>query len=211
MILDIHTHHAAPQPLGIIDVSQSDLGTFVPADGQLYSVGIHPWNTVDPVPEESWKRVEELLRLPCFAAVGEGGVDLSGRGGMLFRQLQVFKRLIELSESLAKPLIIHCVKAEDIICGLIRDLRPTQPWIIHGFRKKPATAQQLLRAGCWLSLGPLFNPDTLREIPDDRLLAETDDSSLDIQQVIQNLSNVRNKDLTDIIAANAASVTHLNN
>lgn len=72
MILDIHTHHAAPQPLGIIDVSQSDLGTFVPADGQLYSVGIHPWNTVDPVPEESWKRVEELLRLPCFAAVGEG-------------------------------------------------------------------------------------------------------------------------------------------
>ena len=158
--------------MAVVDISFIRNPEFKAVDGQLYSAGIHPWDTHRDVTPEEWARLEELLRRPEFVAVGEAGVDLSGRGGMMFRQLNIFKRQIELSESLKKPIIVHCVKAEDVLCGLIRDLKPSQPWIIHGFRKKPQAAQQLLNAGCYISLGQHFNPDTLHAIPQERLLAE---------------------------------------
>lgn len=209
MILDIHTHKAAPQPLAVVDISFIRNPEFRAVDGQLYSAGIHPWDTHRDVTPEEWTRLEELLRRPEFAAVGEAGVDLSGRGGMMFRQLNIFKRQIELSESLKKPIIVHCVKAEDVLCGLIRDLKPTQPWIIHGFRKKPQAARQLLNAGCYISLGQHFNPDTLHAIPQDRLLAETDESELSIQEIIRIQSNILGTDLEPVIAANSAKVLGL--
>lgn len=209
MILDIHTHHEAPQPEAVVDVSLVSNPDFTLIEGQLYSAGIHPWDTVGEITEAQWTRLEELLQRPEFVAIGEAGIDLSGRGGMMFRQLQIFKRQIDLSEALRKPLVVHCVKAEDVICGLIRDIRPTQPWIIHGFRKKPQAAEQLIKAGCYISLGPLFNTDTLGVIPEDRLLAETDDAPQSIREVIAALSNVANKDLSDIIAANSANVLGL--
>lgn len=211
MIIDIHTHHAAPQPQGVIDASPLSMPEFTPADGQLYSAGIHPWSTVDPIDDTVWAELETRLLLPQFVAVGECGVDLSGNAGMLYVQLQVLKRQIELSERLGKPIIIHCVKAEDVICGLRRDLKPTQPWIIHGFRKKPETAAQLLRADCYISLGEHFNIDTLKSIPPERLLAETDQSPLPIQSIIQRMEIALDRPLTDLIADNSARVLHMEN
>lgn len=208
-ILDIHTHHPAPQPQGVIDVSFMTHPDPVVSQHQLYSAGIHPWDTVSEIAEERWHELEELLRRPEFVAVGEAGIDLSGRAGMMFRQLQVFRRQIELSEQLHKPLIVHCVKAEDVICGLIRDLRPAQPWIIHGFRKKPAAAEQLLRAGCYISMGKHFNPDTLAAVPRERLLAETDESTGNIDEIIDILSLVANDDLKPVILANTMRVLGL--
>lgn len=208
MILDIHTHHPAPQPLGVVDVSPLAVPDFIPLNNQLYSAGIHPWDTASPIAEETWKELERRFSLPGFAAVGEAGIDLSGRGGPLYVQLPVFRRQQELSEKLRLPLIVHCVKAEDVICGLRRDLAPGQPWIIHGFRKKPAAAAALLRAGCHISLGPLFNPDTLRSIPQERLLAETDDSDSSIGDVVKALSEAAGSDLRDLLARNAAEVLH---
>lgn len=209
-ILDIHTHHPAPQPNGVVDVSFMTRPELTLLEGQLYSAGIHPWDTRKEIAEEDWQKLEELLRDPRFVAVGEAGVDLSGRGGMMFRQLQVFRRQIELSEQLHKPLIVHCVKAEDVICGLIRDLRPTQPWVIHGFRKKPAAAEQLLRAGCYISMGEHFNPDTLAAVPRDRLLAETDESPRSIEEIIDAMSTVTGADLRPAVSGNASRVLGLN-
>lgn len=205
-IIDIHTHHPAPQPRGVVDVSFISHPDYTLLDGQLYSAGIHPWDTREEITEAHWSALEELLRKPEVVAVGEAGVDLSGQGGMMFRQLQVFRRQIELSEELRKPLVVHCVKAEDVVCGLIRDLRPTQPWIIHGFRKKPAAAEQLLRAGCYISMGEHFNPDTLAAVPRERLLAETDESGKSIEEIIEAMSTVSGTELMPVIRANTAKV-----
>ena len=40
--LDIHTHHVAPQPSGVVAVTPED---FNPIDDQFYSLGVHPWAT----------------------------------------------------------------------------------------------------------------------------------------------------------------------
>lgn len=202
-ILDIHTHHAVPQPQGVISMrvrkESRELGL---SPTQRYSVGIHPWDTESETTREEYDLLDKLAEKPEVVAIGECGVDLN-IGGPLFRQLQVFRHHVELSERLGKPLVIHDVKAHDIIVGARRDLKPRQAWAIHGFRQKPEAADMLHRAGCWLSFGPQFNVDTVREVPDDRILAETDESEMTIEEVIKLISEAKGRDMTETIAANS--------
>lgn len=196
--------------MAIIDVSpRLGMPSMEILENQYYSAGIHPYDTVDDVPVELWGRLEALLQLRQVVAVGEGGIDLSGKGGPLYRQLRIFKRLVDISESMGKPLLVHCVKGEDVICGLRRDLKPKQTWVIHGFRKKPESASQLLRAGCMLSFGSLFNDATVRSVPTDRILAETDESPLPIEDIIARMSEIRETDLLETIAGNSARLLQL--
>lgn len=209
-IEDIHTHRWKPEWGAIENIRFSWPDTDPPLDtlqaGQLYSVGVHPWDASFQTDTEFWEEFEKLAKSSSVAAIGECGVDLKNSDAPLFRQLQVFRRQIEISERLCKPMIIHDVKGDDIICGLRRDLKPLQPWAIHGFRGKPAAAQALLRAGCYLSFGEKFNPETVKSIPNDRILAETDESELEISDIICRLAETRcepQEELTAIIKANS--------
>lgn len=140
--------------------------------GYTYSVGIHPWHTADASPDQ-WQQLESLAARSDVVAIGETGLDK--QTAVPFQvQLDAFRRHIALSERFSKPLIIHDVRAHQEILALHSALRPTQTWIIHGFRGKPALAQMFLSQGFYLSLGPRHNPDTLAAIPHDRLLRETD-------------------------------------
>lgn len=207
MLLDCHTHHPAPQPSGIISISPQEYasleadGAF--PEGQKYSVGIHPWKTLEEPAPELWQILERAAADAKVVAIGEAGID-AGKGGPMFRQLQVLRRQIELSEAVGKPLILHNVKAQDILIGLRRDLNPAQPWISHGFRGKPTIAKMLLDAGLYLSYGEKFNPESLAMTPSDRLLAETDESPLSIEEIIAALSAAAGRDLTPTISANTS-------
>ena len=199
--LDIHTHHPAPQPLAVISVGVDD---FNPLEGQMYSLGIHPWLTTQSVTPETWAKFEELAALPSVVAIGECGIDKL-KGGLLYKQLIVLQRQIEISEKLAKPLILHDVKAHDVIVGLKRDLNPKQKWLVHGFRYKPTVARMMTDAGIFLSFGESFNADSLKGTPKNLILAETDESTLTIQEIIANLGNslgMGDQDIMNLIAEN---------
>ena len=210
MLLDAHSHRPAPYPEGIISLRlltqplpQPDESALEPA--QLYSVGIHPWDTGEAYSEEAFERLEAIAALPQVVMIGECGAD-PGKGGPLFRQLQVLKRHIDLSERLEKPLVLHCVRSADIILGLKRDLNPSQPWIIHGFRGKPALARQFSDKGLYLSFGEKFNPLSVMQVPPEKILAETDDSQLPIEQIIERLSEAAGRDLLPTVAKNLSEV-----
>lgn len=196
--LDIHTHHPAPQPLGVVAVTVEE---FTPIEGQLYSVGIHPWTTMSAPSLALWNEFERIATMPQVVAIGECGIDKL-KGGPLFRQLQVMSRQIEISEKLGKPLIIHDVKAHDVIVGLKRDMNPKQKWVVHGLRGKPSVAKMMTDAGIYVSFGEKFNPETPRSIPEEMILAETDESLLTIEEIIAALSANMGKDMTEIIRQN---------
>lgn len=198
-ILDIHTHRTAPQFEAVVNVSPEN---FHPLEGQYYSLGIHPWATTEEITQPLWEALEKAAAHPAVVAIGECGVDLL-KGGPLYRQMLVMKRQAELAEKLRKPLIIHDVHAHDVIIGMKKDFHPRQKWMIHGFRGKQTVAEMFLRAGFMLSFAPKFNPAALLAVPEDALLAETDDSGATIAAVIASLSAVRGKDLTDVIARNS--------
>ncbi len=204
MILDCHTHKQAPAPDAII--STSPIG-FVAQGTQAWSVGLHPWDLplycADNlrIKDEIWVELVAAAASPYVAAVGECGIDLT-HGGLLATQMLAFRKQALLAERLKKPLIIHAVKAHDIITGMKRDLAPEQPWIIHGFRNKPTIAEIYLKAGCWLSFGEKFSPESLDITPADRLLAETDESEMPIDTIIMRLEESAQKPLRKAIITN---------
>ncbi|MCH5230377.1 MAG: TatD family hydrolase [Muribaculaceae bacterium] len=204
--LDIHTHHAAPQPQAVISASFED---FNPMEGQLYSLGIHPWTPYKDFSSQDWADYLLMAAQPCVVAIGECGID-KVKGGPLFNQLLIMKKQIEMSEVLHKPLIIHDVKAHDVITGLKRDMQPTQKWMVHGFRNKPSVAKMLTDAGIYLSFGELFNPEVPTLVPKELILAETDESPLTIEEIIARLSSNLGEDITELIAANTASFLYSN-
>lgn len=177
---------------------------FEPVEGQLYSVGIHPWESMQAPSAEIIADLERVAALPCVAAIGECGYDAL-KGGPAFRQLQLFKKHVEISEASGKPMVIHDVKGHDIIIGLRRDLAPKQKWAVHGMRNNANVAGMLLGAGLWISFGEKFNRDALKMVLQEwpeRLLAETDESSLRIEEIIANLSAAAGRDLTELIEKN---------
>lgn len=191
VILDIHTHHPAPRPEAVVCVSPDQ---FSPMEGQLYSVGIHPWLTTGEIPDEMWEALEKVAGHPQVVAIGECGIDLV-KGGPLYKQMLVMKRQIELSERIGKPVVIHCVHAHDIVIGMKKDLKPIQNWLIHGFRGKPTIAEMLTSAGISLSFGSMFNDKSVGVVPAGMLLAETDESDVSIEDIITRLSTLAGRDM----------------
>lgn len=197
-MLDLHTHTLTMSSEAIINAASPD---YALTSGGIYSVGVHPWELVEGNSDKLFGCVETSAQDERVAAIGECGIDML-RGGILFRQMLMFRKHVELSERLRKPLIIHCVRAHDIIASLRREMMPDMEWVIHGFRGKPGVAEILLKSGCSLSFGEYFNAESLKLTPAKNLFAETDESTLSIEEIIRRLSDSYGKDLQPNIKAN---------
>ncbi len=168
---DIHTHgRTSPDIICSVEPSEGLSGQYGTA---WFSVGIHPWSTVERVHTATWDALEKLAADSRVVAIGEAGLD-KHRGGSQAYQEEVFLRHVELSEKLHKPLIIHCVGRYGRMLELRQKLRPTQLWIIHGFSGKPELARQLVAAGFGISLGHKADPAVAAIVPPNRLFHETD-------------------------------------
>lgn len=195
-LLDCHTHNPERWRDAIVSCRPGEFAR-LSADypDALFSVGVHPWDTAtcDAAGlERSLQLLQTIATDPRVVAIGEAGLDgLSGASGDV--QEAVLRRQIELSETVGKPLVIHCVRRYDRMLHLQREIRPQQPWIWHGFRGKPELARQILAASSrnYISLGERFNPLAAITIPTDRLLAETDESPLSINQIITSIASAR--------------------
>jgi TatD DNase family protein len=179
-MFDFHTHNLDAEN-ALICVEPG----FVPRCGAIYSVGIHPWHAGSAT-DVLVGQLRDDARRDCVRAIGETGIDRL-YVDILPRQIELTRLHIALSEELRKPLVLHVVKAYSEIMALKRELRPMQPWIIHGFRGKPELARQLLCADFYISLGERFNPAAAAVIPADRLLVETDDSTMPIAEIASRL------------------------
>lgn len=141
--------------------------------------------------------LETIAIAPEILFIGECGLDRL-KGAELLFQTEVFERQIELAERLHKPVIVHCVKAYSELLHLRKMLRPTMPWVIHGFNAKPQIAEQALTRGCFLSLGKaLLMPESnankvLKTISLERLFLETDDSMIPIERIYEAAANTLN-------------------
>lgn len=163
-VSDIHTHNPEAEDA----VINLEPGMALRRDA-LYSVGWHPWWAQ---PDMEW--VERMAQMPQVVMIGECGLDKRRSPLPFSEQIELTRQHALLAERLHKPLILHVVAAWAEIIALRRELRPEQPWIIHGFRGKPQLAQQLVRAGFYISLPPNAPAATEAAIPPERLLHETD-------------------------------------
>ena len=92
-----------------------------------------------------------------------------------------------------KPLLIHSVKATDLILQLNKEFKPKQPWIMHGFRGNKTHAEQLINAGIFISFGEKYNPEAVRICPSEKLFLETDESAINIKRLYSQIADLRNE------------------
>lgn len=182
--IDIHTHDKS-RTNAIINIYPNE--NII--EGVYHSVGIHPWHTIN-VDSSTIEKLNILAAHPQVVAIGETGIDAL-KGASIDKQIEIFRHHVALSEQHKKPLIIHCVKAFNEIIALKKQFLPSMPWIIHGFRGKPQLAQQLINKGFYISLGEHFNPQSATIISSNLLLFETDESTLNINTIINNINIYR--------------------
>lgn len=150
-----------------------------------FSVGIHPWYLDDI--DRQYETFIRVVRDSRVVAIGEAGLDkLCGTNIDL--QIDVFRKQIEISIEINKPLIIHCVKAWDELIALYKEYKPSTAWIIHGFRGKEMLAKQLSSLGLNLSFGEKFQQSAIESIARESIFIETDESKQTIMSICQNIS-----------------------
>ena len=201
MLLDIHTHHLPEQPeTALWSCCMKDRNQPEFSQARWISAGIHPWFlTMRDLPMQlAW--LESLLSTDSrVAAIGEAGLDKLC-STPFETQIQAFKAVIGLSERYRLPLIVHAVKCFNELIALKRETEPSQAWIIHGFRGKKELAHSLLRQGFYLSVGEKFNPETVKAIPEEFLLAETDESRKDIRTLVRQMADIREEPYDMLLA-----------
>jgi TatD DNase family protein len=179
-ILDIHTH-VLPQVPGTALVCIGCGPLPENEEGHWFSAGLHPWDVTEDF-DTQLNMVESLLANPLVLAVGECGFDtLKGPSHEL--QEQAFVRQVQLSEQFRKPMILHVVRDFDSVIRLRKQLKPTQPWLIHGFRGGPEQMNQLYAQGILVSFGLKHNPESLKAVPSERLFLETDGHDTIVQTI----------------------------
>ena len=186
-----HTHRIPDNHIGIY---QSD----AEYTASLFSVGVHPWHAaVKPLSEI----IPALHHRNC-RAIGEVGLDRLKGPSMEIQHAMLLAQLT-LANELQKPVIFHLVRAWDEFYSLLKSQQHT-PWIIHGFNS-PKQVTRLIQAKVFFSLGPasLQNPhmqSILSKIPLNRILFETDDTAVDINQVYQDYSLATSTPLAEVHA-----------
>ena len=189
MLLDIHTHHLSEDPSNAV-LNCEIKNQPIPNNAFYISVSIHPWQLTY---DNSQLQLEWLLTTLTdkrVIAIGEVGLDKLCTTPFDL-QNNIFCNIIDIASQYNLPLIIHAVKTTNELIMLKKQIQPKNAWIIHGFRGKKELAKSLIEQGFYLSFGERYNPQSLQSTPVDRLLFETDESTININYLYEQAAILR--------------------
>ena len=163
------------------DVATSESCFALCADeaGLYPTAGIHPHDAKDSS-AEARAAIDEMCRRPDCVAVGETGLDYFKEYSPRDAQLENFDWHLELARELDKPVVVHCRDAhEDTSAAIAR--HPGVRGVMHCYTMGPAELPPYLEAGFYISFSGVVtypknddNRAAAIEVPEDRLLVETD-------------------------------------
>jgi TatD DNase family protein len=164
---------------------------------QLYAcVGVHP-HAASPVSERDFQDLESLLTHPKVIAVGEIGLDYYYNFCPKDKQLEVFRRQLEIAAKADLPVVIHTRDSmQDAISIVFEYLEKYPQWrekyrnphdrlpypkgVFHCYSGDAETAYKLVHRGFYISIPGSVTfkkqqvKDVVKKIGYDHILLETD-------------------------------------
>lgn len=147
--------------------------------GMYGALGVHP-EDIYGLPEDYIDRLRELAANPKIVAIGEAGLDYHYENFDRQRQIEVFRRQIQLSNELSMPLIIHSRDSTEDTLKILRETAPKKA-VVHCFSGSAETAAQLMEMGLYISFTGVLTFKNAKKavaackaIPLDRIMLETD-------------------------------------
>ena len=159
----------------IIDISRRYPQKFATA-------GVHPNHNQDVVDSPTYLELRAAAVNPAVVAIGETGLDYYRSQGDLQWQLDRFRKHIDVSREVKKPLIVHTRNAPADTITIMREEHASDVGgVMHCFSEDWPIAKAALDMGFYISISGIVtfkNADAVREVaknvPSDRLLIETD-------------------------------------
>lgn len=143
------------------------------------TVGYHP-TEAKSITADDFIILESQLQHNKVVGVGECGLDFYWDKEFIEKQIQVFKKQIELSFLFKKPLIIHMRDASEATYNVLSEYDDLKG-IMHCYSGSPEMVEFFLKLGLHISLGGpvtfkngIKPKEVARIVPIERLLIETD-------------------------------------
>ena len=151
-------------------------------DGVWCSVGVHP-HEAEQHTAVTAEMLVDAARAPKVVALGETGLDFYYEHSPRDAQERLFRAHIAAARTLDLPVIVHTREADDRTIEILRDEMEKGVFtgLIHCFSTGRALAEQAIALGLYISVAGIITfrkadelRATVRELPLDRLLVETD-------------------------------------
>lgn len=160
------------------------LESIVESHGEVFStVGVHPHEAKDTLPpKELFTALVKTSQHPKMVGFGETGLDYYYKNSPKEAQLSAFKTHIETALECDLPLIVHTRDAEEDTIDLLKNVGQGKvKGILHCFTGSPWLRDKALELGFYISASGIITfkkstelRDTIKEVPVERLLVETD-------------------------------------
>jgi TatD DNase family protein len=173
----------------VIQTIGTRLGTFgrvlaiAEANPGVYcSVGVHPHRAAKECIEDPAPLLAKLA-YPKVIGVGESGLDYYYQHAPREVQALVFRAHIEAARASGLPLVVHTRDADQDTIAILREAMAAGRFtgVIHCYSSSPELGWQAVELGLYLGIGGILTfrrsdelRATVRELPLDRLLLETD-------------------------------------
>ena len=195
--VDIHTHrHNVDSE--VIAIESRLYGRDYHVAG-LYAAGIHPWDAdkVSIHSAECW-----LEQQANAVAIGECGFDFHLGRSNFNQQKKLFELQLDMAQRRGLPVIVPCVRGYNELLNVCKDYSSLR-LIVHGFCGSLQLMEQLVAKNFYISIGAMILKneklrEVLKEIPDEKLLIETDESSIGIRDIYSCVCRVRDLEIDDL-------------
>lgn len=143
------------------------------------ALGFHP-NDLYAFSEDDYTRLEGLLKDHKLIALGEIGLDYHWDDVKKEDQMIGFKRQLDMAATYHMPVLIHMRDATQDTLQILSEY-PNVTGVFHCFSGSKESADIALKMGYYISIGGPVTfknarglPETVAQIPADRLFVETD-------------------------------------
>lgn len=143
-------------------------------------LGLHP-TSVGADWQEELSKIERYTSRKIWA-IGEIGMDCYWSKEFVKEQQEVLRIQLELADKLSLPVIIHSRESTELILNVLRDCRHLSlRGVFHAYSGSIETFREIHRLGDWyVGIGGVLTykkasiAETVRDIPLERILLETD-------------------------------------
>ena len=148
----------------------------------IYStVGLHPHDVKQSVPDPTLCELESLASLPKVVGIGEVGLDYHYQDYQPAHQTEAFRQMLRIAKKLDLPVVIHSRDAwKDTLDILKQEMTSNLRGIMHCFSGNTEIAMECIRMGFNISIPGTITykksklADVVHDIPTENLLTETD-------------------------------------
>jgi TatD DNase family protein len=151
-------------------------------DNIFCTVGVHPHSAEEDA-SVTTEQLVELAQHPKVVGIGETGLDYYYDNSPRDIQQVLFRRHIAAARETGLPLIVHTRDADEDTMSILTEEweQGAFPGLIHCFSASDTLAQQAVAIGMYISVSGIATfktadsiRETLKNVPLDRLLVETD-------------------------------------